>query len=212
MKYWLGRFYLWLTGWKVTDPPPPLDKYVIVVAPHTSNWDVPAMLAVAAVCGINLNWVGKHTLFRWPLGWFMRWIGGVPIDRRARHNAVDQLAAEFDRQKQLKLVVPPEGTRSRAEYWKTGFYYIALKAGVPIVLAYGDYARREAGFGPTIHPSGDIEADMQIIKDFYEGMTGKYPEHFAPPRLKPETAAETADGEVAARGRDEVADRARELE
>ncbi len=186
MKRWLGGLYLRLTGWKLLGGPPPAKKCVIVAAPHTSNWDVPAMLAMSYVLGIRISWVGKHTLFTWPLGYLMRALGGVPVDRRSRHNAVEQLAAEFSRRAELYLVVPPEGTRGRAEYWKTGFYYIAVEAGVPIVLGLLDFGKHEGGLFKVIHPSGDIRADMDLIRAFYTGVSGRNPECFGPVRLKEE--------------------------
>lgn len=190
LRYWLARCFLWFVGWKPEGELPPTRKFVLVSAPHTSNFDAVLLIALGYMYGIKLNWVGKHTLFTWPLGYLMRAWGGVPVDRRSRNNMVDQLAEEFSRREQLILAVPPEGTRSRAEYWKTGFYYIALTAKVPIVLGFLDYRRKRGGFGPTIQPSGDIDADMEIIRDFYKDITGKHPEDFGPIQIKsPSTAA-----------------------
>lgn len=186
MKRWLGQFYLKLFGWRLVGERPPVKKCVIVAAPHTSNWDVPVMLSMSYVLGIHVSWVGKHTLFVWPLGYLMRALGGVPVDRRSPHNAVEQLAAAFSRRDELYLMVPPEGTRGRAEYWKTGFYYIALAAGVPLILGLLDFKRREGGLYKVLHPTGDIHADMQQIREFYRDVTGKHPECFGPVRLKDE--------------------------
>jgi 1-acyl-sn-glycerol-3-phosphate acyltransferase len=180
VRYWLARCFLSLIGWKPEGDLPKTRKFVLVSAPHTSNFDAILLVALGYMYGIKLNWVGKHTLFRWPLGYWMRAWGGIPVDRRSRNNMVEQLAEEFANRKQLILAVPPEGTRSRAERWKTGFYYIALQAKVPIVLGFLDYRRKRGGFGPTFEPSGDIEADMEIIRNFYKDITGKHPEDFGP--------------------------------
>ncbi len=191
MKYWLGRFYLWLVGWKMLGEKPPYKKYLILAAPHTSNWDVPLMLAMSYVYGIKISWIGKHSLFRGPWGWFMRLIGGVPVDRRARHNAVQQMVDEFARRDELRLAITPEGTRSRAEHWKSGFYHIAAGAQVPIVLGLLDFKRKEGGLFEAVHVTGDIKADMDKIRAFYRGASGKYPELFGPIYLLEETPAGT---------------------
>lgn len=192
MKRLLGRFYLWLFGWTVNPTKPPINKCVVLAAPHTSNWDVPVMLAMSWVIGVRISWVGKHTLFKPPLGWLMRLIGGVPVDRRSRNNAVEQMAAEFKRRDELYLMITPEGTRSRAEYWKSGFYYIALGAGVPIVLGLLDFKRRYGGLNEVLYPTGDIHKDMDQLRAFYAGASGKYPECFGPIRLKEEAEAAPA--------------------
>lgn len=187
MRYWLGRLYLWLLGWKLEGQKPPFKKYLILAAPHTSNWDVPLMLAMSYVYGIRVCWIGKHTLFRPPLGPLMRWLGGVPVDRRARHNAVQQMVDELARRDELCLMITPEGTRSRSEYWKSGFYFIALQAQVPIVLGLLDYRRKVGGLFDALHPTGDISADMDRIRAFYQGASGKHPQEFGPIRLREET-------------------------
>lgn len=188
MKRWLGRFYLWLVGWKMEGAKPPYKKYLILAAPHTSNWDVPLMLSMSYIYGIRVSWIGKHSLFKGPLGPFMRWIGGVPVDRRARHNAVQQMVDEFARRDELCILITPEGTRSRAEYWKSGFYYIAKEAGVPIVLGLLDFRRKVGGLYEAFVPTGDLKADMDRIRAFYNGATAKFPEHFGPVRLKEESS------------------------
>lgn len=188
MKRLIGRFYLWLIGWQVHPGRPPMKKFVIVAAPHTSNWDVPIMLAMSWILGVRVSWVGKHTLFRPPFGWLMRLLGGVPVDRRQRNNTVAQLVEEFNKRDELYLMVPPEGTRSRAEHWKSGFYHIAVGAGVPIVLGLLDYRRKFGGLYEVLEPTGDIPADMDKVRAFYAGATGKHPDDFGPIRLKEEDA------------------------
>lgn len=187
MKYWLGRSYLWLFGWKLRGQKPPYKKYLILAAPHTSNWDVPAMLSMSYVYGIRVSWIGKHSLFRGPLGPLMRWLGGVPVDRRSRNNAVQQMVDEFARRDTLALMITPEGTRSRAEFWKSGFYHIAREANVPIVLGLLDFKKKVGGLFEAIETSGDMAADMDRIRAFYKGASGKYPEGFGPVRLREES-------------------------
>lgn len=178
--------FLKLSGWKLVDPPPDLPKYVLIAAPHTTNWDLVYMQAVGYANRMGVSWMGKHTLFKPPFGPIMRALGGVPVVRHERRNMVDQIADEFAKRDHFIIAIPPEATRKRAEYWRSGFYYIAKAAGVPVVLGYLDYAKKEAGFGPPLYPSGDIKKDMDIIRAFYTGKVGKYPEQFGPIRLKEE--------------------------
>ncbi len=150
------------------------------------------MLAMSYVYGIRVSWIGKHSLFRGPMGPLMRWLGGVPVDRRAAHNAVQQMVDEFARRDELALMIMPEGTRSRADYWKSGFYHIARKAHVPIVLGLLDFKRKVGGLFEAIEPTGDLTADMNRIRAFYDGAMGKYPDDFGPIRLREEVTAETS--------------------
>jgi 1-acyl-sn-glycerol-3-phosphate acyltransferase len=145
-------------------------------APHTSGWDLFYTLLLKYGAGIEMHWVGKDTLFRWPLGVLLRWLGGIPVNRRSRNNFVQQVVDIFDQQDELVVALAPEGTRSKTKYWKTGFYYIASGAQVPIALGFIDYENRTVGIGPTLVPSGDIQADFQQIKDFYAGINGRHPE------------------------------------
>jgi 1-acyl-sn-glycerol-3-phosphate acyltransferase len=179
----LGRLYLRLSGWRVEGRIPGAAKAVVIAAPHTSNWDLPLMLAVSYELGIRPAWLGKLELFRWPFGGLMRWLGGLPVDRRIRQNLVHQAVASFDAVERLYLVIPPSGTRSRATHWKSGFYHIARGARVPIACAFLDYRRRVGGIGPVLAPSGDLVADMARIRAFYAGVTGKIPALTTPVRL-----------------------------
>ena len=133
----------------------------------------------------RVNWLGKHTLFNTWYGWFMRLMGGVPVDRRAPQGLVQQVVQVFNERERMILVVPPEGKRARADYWRTGFYYMALNAGVPIVMAYVDYPSKTIGIGPVLHPTGDIEADLEHFREFYAPYQGKYPELQGEIRLRP---------------------------
>jgi len=175
-----SRGFLRLTGWTVEGSlPVEACKCVLIAAPHTSNWDLPYTLMVAFVLHLNIYWMGKHSLFAFPFGPVMRWLGGIAVDRSRNTNLVSASAMALKAADgPVQLVVPPEGTRGRTTHWKTGFYYIALEAGVPIVLAYMDYARKVSGLGPVFVPTGDIDADMAEIKRFYAGVKGRRPQHF----------------------------------
>ena len=186
----LGAIALRLAGWRVEGTlPRGLTRAVVVAAPHTSNWDLPYMLAVSWVLGVRPSWLGKRELFRWPFGGLMHALGGRPIDRRQRGNLVEQAAAQLREAHHLFLVVPPSGTRSRAPHWKSGFYHIARAARVPILCAFLDYERKVGGIGPVVVPSGDIGSDMDRLRVFYRDVRGKYPESETPIRLAEEDAA-----------------------
>ncbi len=155
---------------------PDAPKYVVVGAPHTSNWDFLVMIAFTGKLGMKASWVGKHTLFRGVFGPIFRSLGGIPIDRTRSQGLVEQVAEEFARRDRLALIITPEATRGKSTHWKSGFYRIAQRAGVPILLGSVDYPRRRVEFGPCFEPSGDIDADFETIRAFYEGKRGKYPE------------------------------------
>ena len=192
MRHWLANKLLKLFGWRAVGSLADHPKCVIVVAPHTSNWDFPVLVLVAVALRLKVTWMGKHTLFRPPFGWIMRRLGGMPIDRSARHNMVDQAVESFRTHDRLLLAIPPEGTRKRAPYWRSGFYHIALGAQVPIALAFADYRRKVGGIGGVIMPSGDVDADMALIRDFYSGIIGKRPDQFGEIRLKSQDEAPTS--------------------
>lgn len=172
----IARSVLWLTGWRTHVIPPPTSRYVVIGAPHTSNWDFVIALLLMIVEGIPIRLMGKDSVFRGPIGVLMRSLGAIPVNRRERTNMVDQVAAKFDEYDDLIIGISPEGTRSKVSRWRTGFYYIALKANVPIVMAYLDYQNKVCGLGPSIKPTGDIQADFMIIREFYSGIVGKYPQ------------------------------------
>nr|MCU0926130.1 lysophospholipid acyltransferase family protein [Hydrogenophaga sp.] len=149
-------------------------KSVFIAAPHTSNWDLPYTLMVAFALRLNPYWMGKHTIFKAPFGPVMRWLGGIAVNRDQANNLVAASAQAIrDADGPLQLIVPPEGTRSKTRYWKTGFYHIAQTAQVPIVMAYMDYTHKRSGLGPLFQPTGDVEADMAAIKAFYAPFKGK---------------------------------------
>lgn len=197
MKQALATWLTHRSGWKpvVEFELPP--KCVLIAAPHTSNWDAFHLVTLANSIDIEINWITKDTLFKPPLGWLVRWLGAIPVNRRERTNMVDQMAEKFDELDRLILVVPAEGTRSRADYWKSGFYHIAQKANVPIVLGFLDYGKKTGGFGPIIQPGGVLSEDMDTIRDFYKDIEAKFPEEFGPVRLKAEELAAAEEAEPA---------------
>jgi 1-acyl-sn-glycerol-3-phosphate acyltransferase len=164
---------------------------VIIAAFHTSNWDFPFGLFIAFALGIKIYWVGKDSLFRRPFGPLMRWLGGIPVNRSGSHNMVSRTIQAFQEHEGLYIAIAPEGTRGKASSWKTGFYHIALGAHVPIAMAFLDYRHKAGGMGPLVFPTGNIETDMMKIRDFYAGVTAKYPQDACLPVLKPEEYRKT---------------------
>ncbi|HSG33664.1 MAG TPA: lysophospholipid acyltransferase family protein [Sphingomonadaceae bacterium] len=156
-----------LSGWEVVGGPPEVRRCVIIGAPHTSNWDFVRFMGVTEVLGVQPAFIGKHTLFRGAVGRFMREMGGIPVDRSSPADAVRQVTREFARRDDFMLVMSPEGTRGHVGRWKTGFYRIALAAGVPIIPGFLDHANKRLGLGPAMMPSGDYEADMRHLVAFY---------------------------------------------
>jgi len=185
----IGKAILWLSGWAFEGPMPATRRYVLIAAPHTSNWDFVYMMAMAWAVGVRLSWMGKASLFVFPLGTMFRALGGLPIRRDGPANLVEQSVARFTQGQDLVLAVPAEGTRRRGNTWRSGFYHIARLAEVPVVLGYLDYARRRGGLGPEVRPSGDVRADMDRIRAFYADKTGRYPAKFTTPRLAEESDA-----------------------
>jgi 1-acyl-sn-glycerol-3-phosphate acyltransferase len=178
---WFSIGFLRLTGWRVEGALPPAGhKSVLIAAPHTSNWDLPYTLMVAFALRLTPYWMGKQSLFKFPFGPLMRWLGGIAVNREQSTNLVAASAqALVQAQGPVQLIVPPEGTRSKTRYWKTGFYYIALQAQVPIVLAFMDYSTRRSGLGPVFTTTGDVEVDMARIQAFYAPFKGKNPDQFS---------------------------------
>ena len=170
-----SKLYLRLAGWTIEGQlAPNAHKCVLIAAPHTSNWDLPLTLMTAYMLDLRIYWMGKHTIFRFPFGGVMRWLGGIAVRRDQRNNLVAATAQALrDADGQVQLTIPPEGTRDKVTTWKTGFYWIAHEAQVPIQLAFMDYANKRAGLGPLFKPTGDIERDMVEIKAFYAPFRGK---------------------------------------
>ena len=186
MKRLLARVFLKLAGWTAHGEHPIPKRYVLIAAPHTTNWDLPYLLACAWLYDIHISWMGKQQLFSPPTAWIMRALGGIPVKRHTSSDMVSQMARVIDEAKSICLVVPAEGTRAYVPHWKSGFYHIARTAEVPIVLSYLDYSRRVGGFGPAIVPTGNVSNDMEEIRNFYADKQGKYPELFGEIRLKEE--------------------------
>ena len=184
MLKFLAKTILKLSGWCVDVSLPKEKKFVLIGAPHTSNWDLPIGLLCFWSVPIHLTWIGKKQLFIGPLNYFFRKLGGIPVDRSVHTGFIEQISHQFDTREEMIFGLTPEGTRSRTAYWKTGFYYIALQAKVPVCLAYVDYPSRTIGFGEMLYPSGDIEKDFEKIKLFYADKKGKYPEKQGPVKIK----------------------------
>ncbi|MGH7695708.1 MAG: lysophospholipid acyltransferase family protein [Gemmatimonadaceae bacterium] len=169
-----------MLGWQVTGAFPNTPKFVVIVAPHTSNWDfVIGILAYLAI-DIDASWLGKHSIFRWPFGPILRRVGGIPVRRDSSHNVVDQSVAEFARRDRLVLGIAPEGTRRRVPSWRSGFYHIATGARVPIVTAALDFGNREFAIGPTYQPTGDYAVDLALFASRFAAITPKNPELYEP--------------------------------
>lgn len=188
----LSRMALALAGWRVKDPPPDIPRYVLVCAPHTSNWDFVLLMLISFAYRMKVHSMMKQEMFRPPFDRIFHWLGAIPVNRGRSSNLVASMSEHFQRaarqSAQMILALSPPGTRSRARHWRTGFYRIAQSAGVPIVLGYLDYARRLGGFGLVLTPSGNIEADMAVIRNFYHLIAGRYPHKAVPPVLVPPSA------------------------
>lgn len=170
----LYNFFFKLAGWKITgDVPRDIKKYIIIVAPHTSNWDFPLGLAVRSILKFPSNYLGKKELFDSPFGWLFKKLGGYPVDRKGSHNLVDQVADIYKKEDQFIIAIAPEGTRKNVQKWKTGFYHIAVKAGIPIVMASMDYPSKTVFFSSPFYPSGNFEADVLIMQNFFKDKRGK---------------------------------------
>jgi len=165
-----------MLGWTIKADLPDIKKYVIIAAPHTSNWDFPLGILAAKAIKMKAFWMGKHSLFRWPYAWLFRALGGTPVHREQGLNYIGQMTDLFERSEQLILALAPEGTRKKTDHWKTGFHYIARAANVPIVMACLDFGHKEVGVGGTFYPSDDIEADFKLIREFYLDRHGQNPE------------------------------------
>jgi 1-acyl-sn-glycerol-3-phosphate acyltransferase len=183
----LGYVALRLSGWRVVGVRPTAPKYLIIVVPHTSNWDLLVGLACGYGAGLLARWpygfFVKDTLFRGPLAALFRRLGAIPIDRSAPHDVVRRSVEIVAGRERYMLVITPEGTRRRTERWRSGFYHIARNAGLPIVPVYFDYGKRECRIGPTTETTGNPELDLEIFRRFYAGVTAKRPERFGPIRF-----------------------------
>ena len=177
----VGRVVFRLLGWKCKGETPTANKYVILAAPHTSNWDGFFLILAAAMLKLDFSFFGKDTLFKGPLGWFLRSVGGIPLDRSRHQSFVAQAVSWFESHERFALGVAPEGTRQFTPGWRRGFYYIALQAKVPIVMGYIDYAKKEGGILPEVLiPCGDIERDFETLARLYGPLTARHPDRKGP--------------------------------
>lgn len=176
----IALILLKLLGWKTSGQLPAEKKYILIVAPHTSNWDLFYGILLAFALKLDARYIAKKELFRGPFSGLMKWSGAIPVDRSSHHHIVDQMAHAFKEKENFVLALAPEGTRHKKDSWKSGFYHIALKAGVPILMGFIDYAGKTGGAGPMLFPTGDVEKDMALIRDFYAGVRGKHPEKTSP--------------------------------
>jgi 1-acyl-sn-glycerol-3-phosphate acyltransferase len=182
------HFFSWLLGvfgWKVILEPPPGPRFVVEGYPHTSNWDFFPAVGWAWATGLKASFIGKRQLVDGFLGPLMLRLGVIPLDRDNTRNFVSQVADIIEARDEIALVVAAEGTRSRAEYWRSGFYYMALEAKVPIAFGYLDWGRKEVGIGAYMMPTGDLETDFEVIRRFYQDVKGRDQDKQSPIRLKP---------------------------
>lgn len=175
----IAAFILKFFGWRLVGELPALKKFVIIIGPHTSNWDFFIFLLVKFHFRIKVVFIGKHTIFKGPIGWALRKIGGIPVERSSAHNVVDQIVEEFSIRDEMIFALSPEGTRSYLDHWKSGFYHIAYKANVPVQTAYLDVPSKKIGWGPLFYLSDDRHEDLKKIADFYSDKKGFKPEKFS---------------------------------
>ncbi|MEY3946798.1 MAG: hypothetical protein RJB03_1504 [Bacteroidota bacterium] len=178
----ITRFFILifkLNGWKIVGTvPPEIKKAVVIAAPHTSNWDFVYAVAIFKMLKLKIRYLIKRELNFFPLSILLKNTGAIPVERSKRHNLTDEIVNMLKSSDELLVAIPAEGTRSRVEKWKSGFYYTALNAGVPVLPGYLDFKKKEGGFGEPIYLSGDKAEDMKKLKDFYSDKTGKHPELF----------------------------------
>lgn len=177
---WLAKliFFKFL-GWKLKNSfDPAIKKCVVIVAPHTSSYDFLIGILVRRIIDVHIDFVGKKELFKPPFGWYFRMAGGSPLDRTGNQKKVDAIAELFEKNEIFRLALSPEGTRKKTERWKSGFYFIALKANVPIVPVVFDFGTKTVTINEAFYPSGNYEKDLEEIMEFYKGAQGKIPENF----------------------------------
>ena len=184
----MKAFFKWILkvfGWKTLLILPDEKRYVVIAAPHTSNWDFPLGILFMLTTDIKFKYMGKDALFKWPIRYFFEFFGGIPVDRKNSTNLTKKIAEIIKNHDEIALALAPEGTRSKTKYWRSGFYYIALEAKVPIVLATIDYGTKVVRVDDHIYPTGNIDRDMEYIRNYYKRAKAKYPEKQGPVRVKP---------------------------
>lgn len=173
----IASFLFYLLGWKVKgEIPERIKKFIVIAAPHTSNWDFFYARLAFLILGVPLKFFIKKEWFVFPFNILFKWLGGIPVDRSKKENLTDQMSNIFNDYRELAIMIPPEGTRSYNPDWKKGFYYISKKAKVPILLGYIDFENKVGGLGPVFYISDNVEEDIEEIKKFYRNIKGKYPE------------------------------------
>jgi 1-acyl-sn-glycerol-3-phosphate acyltransferase len=173
--HYLAKTIMRLAGWRIEGELPNLPKFVLIGAPHTSNWDFVLFLGVIFSLRANVRFMGKAELFRFPIGWFFRYCGGVPVDRKKSTGLVEQMVKVSNESENFILTIAPEGTRHGVAEWKRGFYHIAKSAGIPIVMAVVDGRHKTVRIGQVFYPTENIEADMKAIQGFFSGVVGIHP-------------------------------------
>jgi 1-acyl-sn-glycerol-3-phosphate acyltransferase len=182
----LSLLLLKLCGWKTVGKMPPQPKFVMIVAWHTTNWDLFYGSIVALALKADVVFLAKRELFRRPFGPLIKWLGGIPIERKESHHIVNQMIQKCNESERFVLAIAPEGTRKKVQYWKSGFYHIAYGARVPLQLAFLDYEKKCGGAGPLMYLTGDMEKDFDAIRDFYATVRGKYPDKTDPAAIHSE--------------------------
>lgn len=172
--YGFANLSLFILGWKTKGRMPDIKKFILVAAPHSSNWDFVFFLLIIFKFQIPVRWIAKESMFFWPFKVLLKRLGGIPINRAEKSNLVAAMVDTFDQADRLIVTIAPSGTRKKVPHWKTGFYQIANQANIPIVCGFVDYNRKTGGIGPVILPTGDMDADMETIKLFYKDKSGKY--------------------------------------
>jgi 1-acyl-sn-glycerol-3-phosphate acyltransferase len=178
-----ARALLRWSGWRLVGTVPRVERCVVIFAPHTSNWDFPLLLCVRFALGKPVAYLAKDTLFRFPIAGLLRWTGAIPVERTERHALVRTLTQAFRERDELWLAMSPEGTRAKTDHWKSGFYHVAREARVPLLLAFIDAAKKECGLGDLMFLSGDIDADMARLREYYSAKKGFRPERASDVRL-----------------------------
>lgn len=176
----LGRIAMRLWGWRFVGTFPDMGRFVLIVAPHTSNWDFFVLVIAKLALGIDATWIGKQSIFRWPVRGLLTRLGGVPIDRTSPHGTVGQLVAHFTSRKQMVLAIAPEGTRKRVEHWRSGYWHVAHDARVPIVPVGVDYGLKTIFIGPALVTSDSLDDDERKLRKYFAGIRAKRPENYKP--------------------------------
>jgi len=184
MLKFICKWLLKLGGWQLKVSIPKEKKFILIGAPHTSNWDFPLGILCFWTLDLKIHWVAKVQMFRGPLHYLFTAMGGIPVDRSASHGFINQITERFKHADSMVLTIAPEGTRSKTAYWKSGFYHIALAANIPICMGYIDYSKRTLGFEQMFYPSGNIDEDIKVIADYYLNIKGKYPQNQGPVQIK----------------------------